>query len=185
MLLALKADELEIVDDRGKEVEPAGHGRVDRASSSAPRTRSPRSTSTWPPPTATAKTLATLKVKAEVTVPAGAEDLPLPQPRRKNVTQKQGDISVTLESTEVDEQVWKVNVELDYPGEGPAFESYRQGLFNNRLWLQKADGSRFEHNGGFSNTALRRRQARLRVPLRRRPRQAGRLPASSTRPPAR
>ena len=32
-------------------------------------------------------------------------------------------------------------------------ESYRQGLFNNRLWLQKADGSRFEHNGGFSNTA--------------------------------
>ena len=34
-----------------------------------------------------------------------------------------------------------------------AFESYRQGLFNNRLWLQKADGSRFEHNGGFSNTS--------------------------------
>ena len=42
---------------------------------------------------------------------------------------------------------------LDYPGQGPAFESYRQGLFNNRLWLQRADGSRFEHNGGFSNTA--------------------------------
>ena len=90
---------------------------------------------------------------------------------------KQGDISVTLEDTEVDEQVWKVNVELAYPGEGPAFESYRQGLFNNRLWLQKADGSRFEHNGGFNNTGLRRRQARLRVPLRRRPRQARRLPA--------
>ena len=38
------------------------------------------------------------------------------------------------------------------PASGPAFESYRQGLFNNRIWLQKADGSRFEHNGGFSNT---------------------------------
>ena len=60
---------------------------------------------------------------------------------------------MTLESAEVDEQVWKVNVEVAYPGGGPAFESYRQGLFNNRLWLQKADGSRFEHNGGFSNTA--------------------------------
>ena len=60
---------------------------------------------------------------------------------------------MTLESTEVEEQVWKVNVVLDYPGEGAAFESYRQGLFNNRLWLQKADGSRFEHNGGFSNTS--------------------------------
>ena len=59
---------------------------------------------------------------------------------------------MTLESTEVDEQVWKVSVALAYPGGGPAFESYRQGLFNNRLWLQKADGSRFEHNGGFNNT---------------------------------
>ena len=63
------------------------------------------------------------------------------------------------------------------PGEGPAFESYRQGLFNNRLWLQKADGSRFEHNGGFSNTASDDGQARLRVSLRRRTRQARRLPA--------
>ena len=84
---------------------------------------------------------------------------------------------MTLEATEIDEQVWKVNVVLAYPGEGPAFESYRQGLFNNRLWLQKADGSRFEHNGGFSNTVVRRRQARLRIPLRRRPRQARRLRA--------
>jgi hypothetical protein len=60
---------------------------------------------------------------------------------------------VTLESTEVDEQVWKVNVVLAYPGQGPAFESYRQGLLNNRLWLRKADGQKFAHNGGFSNTA--------------------------------
>jgi len=59
---------------------------------------------------------------------------------------------VTLGGVEVDEQVWKVEVVLSYPGEGPAFESYRQGLFNNRLWLQKADGSKFEQNGGFSNT---------------------------------
>jgi hypothetical protein len=29
----------------------------------------------------------------------------------------------------------------------------RPGLFNNRLGLEKPDGSRFEHNGGFSNTA--------------------------------
>ena len=69
------------------------------------------------------------------------------------MTQKQGDVSATLQNVEIDEQVWKVNVELVYPGNGPAFESYRQGLFNNRIWLQKADGSRFEHNGGFSNTS--------------------------------
>ncbi len=73
------------------------------------------------------------------------------------MTQTQGDVSTTLQNVEIDEQVWKVNVELAYPGTGPAFESYRQGLFNNRIWLQKADGSRFEHNGGFSNTSARRR----------------------------
>ena len=97
-----------------------------------------------------------MKIKAEVTVPSGVKTFRFPSLAQQNVTKKQGDISVTLESTEVDEQVWKVNVLLSYPGEGPAFESYRQGLFNNRLWLQKADGSRFEHNGGFSNTGSTR-----------------------------
>ncbi len=51
-----------------------------------------------------------------------------PSLAQKNVTAKQGDVSLTLEDTEVDEQVWKVNVTLVYPGEGPAFESYRQGF---------------------------------------------------------
>jgi len=32
-----------------------------------------------------------------------------------DVVQKQGDISVTLESTEVDEQTWKVSLALAYP----------------------------------------------------------------------
>ena len=67
--------------------------------------------------------------------------------------QKHGAVSVILENVVIDEQVWKVNVVVVYPDAGPAFESYRQGLFNNRLWLQKVDGTRFEHNGGFSNTS--------------------------------
>ena len=104
-------------------------------------------------PDRAARLLAKFKVKAEVTVPAGIKIFRFSSLAARDIVQAQGDIKVRLESTEVDEQVWKVNVVLEYPGEGPAFESYRQGLFNNRLWLQKADGSRFEHNGGFSNTA--------------------------------
>ena len=69
-----------------------------------------------------------------------------------NVVQKQGDISVKLESTEVDEQTWKVALQVSFPEGGEEFDSYRQGLFNNRIWLQKPDGSRFEHNGGYNNT---------------------------------
>ena len=45
-----------------------------------------------------------------------------------------------------------MNIDPGVSRGGPAFESYRQGLFNNRIWLQSADGSRFEHNGGFYNT---------------------------------
>ena len=105
-------------------------------------------------PDRAAKALAQLEGEGRRHRPRRPAAVPVPDPRRQEaVTQKQGDITVTLEGTEVDEQVWKVNVVLAYPGGGPAFESYRQGLFNNRLWLQKADGSRFEHNGGFSNTA--------------------------------
>ena len=96
--------------------------------------------------------LKSLKVKAELTIPAGIKVFRFPSLAQKNVTLKQGDVSVTLQDIEVEEQTWKVHVELIYPGEGPAFESYRQGLFNNRIWLQRADGSRFEHNGGFNST---------------------------------
>ncbi len=99
-----------------------------------------------------ARKIASLRVKADVTIPGGMRTFKFRSLAEKDVTVKQGDVSLTLEDLEVDEQVWKVNVTLTYPDEGPAFESYRQGLFNNRLWLQRADGSRFEHNGGFSST---------------------------------
>jgi hypothetical protein len=153
MLLALKADELKIKDDQGKAVE----AQVMDESTDVPlRPDNPVSelNISLAAPDRAAKMLSSLKVKADITVPAGLRTFRFPTlVVKETVTEKQGNISVSLEGTEVDEQVWKVNVVLAYPGEGPAFESYRQGLFNNRLWLQKADGSRFEHNGGFSNTA--------------------------------
>jgi hypothetical protein len=152
MLLALAADELAITDDRGQEVEPQV---MNESSEVVLRPENPAAevNVNLAAPDRAAKMLARLKVKAEVTVPAGIRTFRFPNLAARDVTQKQGDIRIRLESTDVDEQVWKVNLVLEYPDEGGAFESYRQGLFNNRLWLQKADGSRFEHNGGFSNTA--------------------------------
>jgi hypothetical protein len=151
MLLALDVDELKITDDRGQAVEPQV---MNESTDVVLRPENPAAeiNVNLAAPDRAAKALARMKVKAEVTVPAGIRLFRFPSLAARDVLQKQGDIRVQLESTEVDEQVWKVNVVLEYPGEGPAFESYRQGLFNNRLWLQKADGSRFEHNGGFSNT---------------------------------
>ena len=153
MLLKLKTDESKIVDDLGKEVEVQVK---DEETTVVLRPENPVAdvNLTLKAPQRAAKMLKSVKLKADLTIPAGLKTFKFPTIAVKDpVTLKQKDIEVTLESTEVDEQVWKVNVVLAYPGGGEAFESYRQGLFNNRLWLQKADGSWFEHNGGFSNTS--------------------------------
>ncbi len=151
MLLKLKAEEMKIVDDRKKDVKPQVAAESDEVVI-RPENPSAEINLNLEAPERDAKKIASLLVKAEVTIPAGIKTFKFPSLAQKDVTVKQGDVSLTLEDTEIDEQVWKVNVTLVYPGEGPAFESYRQGLFNNRIWLQRADGSRFEHNGGFNNT---------------------------------
>ena len=151
MLLALKADKLEVKDDRGKPVPP----QIAREATEVvlrPENPSAEINLNLSAPDRAARKLASLEVTAEVTVPAGIRLFRFPSLAAENVKQAMGEINATLKGTEVEENVWKVNIELAYPGGGPAFESYRQGLFNNRIWLQRADGSKFEHNGGFSNT---------------------------------
>jgi hypothetical protein len=151
MLLKLKADEMKIVDDRKKDVKPQVAAESDEVVI-RPENPSAEINLNLEAPERDAKKIASLLVKAEVTIPAGIKTFKFPSLAQKDVTVKQGDVRLTLEDVEIDEQVWKVNVTLVYPDEGPAFESYRQGLFNNRIWLQRADGSRFEHNGGFNST---------------------------------
>jgi hypothetical protein len=151
MLLALKADELEVVDDRGKPVPP----QIDQESTEVvlrPENPIAEVNLTLAAPDRSAKKLASLKLKADVTIPSGLKTFRFASLAGENLSQAIGNVRVNFKNTEVEENVWKVHVVLVYPGEGPVFESYRQGLFNNRIWLQKTDGSRFEHNGGFSNT---------------------------------
>jgi hypothetical protein len=150
MLLSLKSDQMKIVDDQGKTVEP----QVEMESTDVglhPDNPVVELNVNLVAPDRAARKLATLKVRADVTVPAGLRHFRFPSLVQKDVAKSEGDVRVTFEDAEVDEQVWKVHLALDFPGQGPAFESFRQGQMNNRIWLQKADGSRFEHNGGFSS----------------------------------
>lgn len=152
MLLALRSEQLEIVDDLGQKVQPD----VDMESTSTvlrPENPVAEVNLNMRAPDRKAQSLKSLTVKSDVTLPAGLRRFRFDNLNAENVVRTQGDVKLTLESTEVDDNVWKVGVRLEMPGEGAAFESYRQGLFNNQIWLQKADGSRFEHNGGFSTTA--------------------------------
>jgi hypothetical protein len=152
MLRKLKYDRTKILDDQKREVKPQSEMESDEVVIRPENPVAPINLNLIAPGR-DAKKLSSLRVEAELTLPAGIKVFKFPSLAQKDVTAKQGDVSVIFQDTEVDEQVWKVNMTLVYPGEGPAFESYRQGLFNNRLWLQRADGSRFEHNGGYSNTS--------------------------------
>lgn len=151
MLLAIKNEALKITDDQGKEIKPQVAMEANETGLRAGNCAVEVNLNLIAPERS-AKSLATLKVKGDVTVPAGMRLFKFPNLAAANVVQKQGDIGVTLEGVEVDEQTWKIGLQVDFPASGPAFDSYRQGLFNNRLWLQRADGSRFDHNGGFNTT---------------------------------
>ena len=151
MLLAVKNEDLAILDDQSRAIAPQVKDQADETALRAGNCAAELNLALAAPERSATK-LGSLKVKGMVTVPSGMKLFRFPTLSATNVVQKQGDISVTLESTEVDEQVWKVALVVAYPEGGPAFASYRQGLFNNRLWLQKPDGSRFEQNGGYNNT---------------------------------
>ena len=151
MLLAVKNEDLAIADDQGRAVAPQVKDQADEVALRAGNCAAELNLALAAPERSATK-LASLKVKGAVTVPSGMKVFRFPSLLAKDVTEKQGDIAVTLDEMTVDEQFWKVQLSVAYPGEGPAFASYRQGLFNNRIWLQKADGSRFEQNGGQNNS---------------------------------
>ncbi len=149
MLLKLKAEEIAVTDDADRPVKPDVR---EESLSVMLRPESPivEVNVTLEAPERSARTLKTLKVRGDLTLPAGLRQFQFAKLETPDQTQKQGDLSLTLLKSEVDENQWKFQVVLGLPGGAPEFESYQQGLYNNRLWLQKADGSRFEHNGGFS-----------------------------------
>jgi hypothetical protein len=148
--MGLKAEDIVITDDQGHSIK----AEIQQESTSVvlrPENPVAEINLNMQAPERSAKALANIKIKAEVTVPAETKTFRFPKLSAKRTKLTQGDVSVTLLNTEIDESNWLVSVEVAYEGGGgAAFESYQQGLFNNRVYLQKADGSVFEHNGGFN-----------------------------------
>lgn len=149
MLLSLKAANLEIRDDQDRAARPQVASETTEVVL-RPETPSAELTVNLEAPERSAKTLAMFKATAEATMPVGIETFQFPSLAESNAKLKEGDVEATLVKTEVDGHVWRTIVELGYPKSGPAFESFRQGLFNNRIGLVNADGARVELNGGFS-----------------------------------
>lgn len=151
MLMKLEAKGVEVTDDLGGKVE-ANVAEESQESPLRPENPVIDVNLDLKAPAIEAKALKSLKVKGEVTVPAGLRTFRFPKLTETNAKQAQGEVTITLLGSEVEESVWKIELLIGYEGGGSAFESYQQGLFNNQLWLQSKDGARFEHNGGFSQT---------------------------------
>lgn len=155
MLLTLKAEDVAIVDDRGREVLPAVS---DESSSMVLRHENPiiEMNVDMDAPERKAERLAKFRVKADVTLPSALRTFTFPSLAGKDLTKQQGDVAVTLKETDVEENLWKILVLVELGGKSPVFETFQQGLFNNRVWLLAADGTRFEHagdhGGGFNQS---------------------------------
>lgn len=148
MLLALEASDVEIVDDRGETVAPT----VQEESGTVvlrPDTPAAEFNLNMEAPAREAQSLARVKVHADVTVPAADKVFRLDLAEEKP-EQSEDAVTVRVDGVQVDGFVWKVNVTIAYDGASEAFETYRQGLFNNEIFLQRPDGSRVRQNGGFN-----------------------------------
>jgi hypothetical protein len=148
ILLSIKSDRVEATDDRARAVRP----QVATESGDVVLHAENPSTEVavnLAAPERSAASLATLRIRAEATLPADVKTFRFPRLVAEQ-TIRQGNVSATLRGVEVDEQIWNVRVLLDYHDGGPAFESFRQGLLDNRAWLQKADGAKIEHQGSSS-----------------------------------
>lgn len=148
MLLSIKSDRVETTDDQGRPVRP----QVATESGDVPvhaENPSAEVVVNLAAPERSAAKLASLRVRAEATLPADVKTFRFPR-LDQGATIRQGNVAASLRGVEVDEQIWKVGVVLEYRDGGPAFESFRQGLLDNRAWIEKADGSKLEHGGSSS-----------------------------------
>ncbi len=91
MLLKLKADEMKIVDDRKKDVKPQVAAESDEVVI-RPENPSAEINLNLEAPDRDAKKIASLLVKAEVTIPAGIKTFKFPSLAQKDVTVQQGDV---------------------------------------------------------------------------------------------
>ncbi len=149
MLLKLASSGLKIKDDRGREVAPA----LEEEATGVPiLARNPmvELNLNMSAPERDAQTLAEVKVSASMTLPGGSRMFNFADATKPD-KQTRGKMSVELVSAQVEDFVWKFRLMVSQPAEAGGLDSYQQGLMNNQIWLQRADGSRFEHNGGFSN----------------------------------
>jgi hypothetical protein len=73
----------------------------------------------------------------------------------KDPKQTKDGVTVKLRKLDLDDRHWSVEVGLEYPEDGPKFESFQSWVVNNECFLKKAESEgNFPCNGGYSIDSL-------------------------------
>ena len=144
--MSFKGKDIEITDDAGAKVEASVPEEAQAITLGLDNPVAEFNLALVAPPRK-AQRLASVKVKLEFLAPASVKTFRFKSLMGKAETQQQGPVKATLLGTEVDVGDWTVKLRLTAPTGGPEAESYQAGTLNNRVWLQKADGSRQEPIG--------------------------------------
>jgi hypothetical protein len=81
----------------------------------------------------------------------------------KEPKQTQEGVTVRLSKIDLSEKThWTVIVSLDYPSDGPKFESFQSWVVNNKIHLQRTNGEGKVENNGFSLDSISSNKANIR-----------------------
>ena len=151
MLLKLKADELKVVDDKDRPVKPQMSNESDEI---VVRPDNPVAeiNLNLEAPERSAARIKSLKVKAELTIPAGVKVFRFPSLAQENVTVKQADVSRDPPGHGDRRADLEGPCRAGLPGRRPRFRELPAGIIQQPDLAPARDGSRFEQNGGFNST---------------------------------
>ena len=163
ILLEFTPSELKVIDDQGREIAAEEDQLPPGAEEDGPRTFKVPANKTiihtdfvyrFEPPEFDAKSIKLLRGQVNVVVPALVQTFQFSNlAKSKNVKKTNRNLTITLqEFKEFDEGLWSADLLLEFDSGSDAFESYQTWFYDNEIYLQRADGTRFAVNGGTSLT---------------------------------
>lgn len=162
ILFELKPDDLEILDDQDRKISietgrpdglPDDSGGVLKSPVDGTVIRTDFFIRLAQPPKGAEK-IRILRGKLGVLLPANVQTFQFADlAKTKGAKQESGNVSLTLERfREIESGLWSADVVLQFNAQSEAFESYETWFYENEAYLQRADGTRFPVNGGFTLT---------------------------------
>ncbi len=158
ILFEIKPDNLEVVDDLGNKIAveagPRGPAAEEEGESLKAGVDGTMIRTDFivrlAQPNKGASSLKLVRGKLDLLVPANIQTFDYTElAKAKDVKKQNGNVTVTLEKfKELETGLWSAELLLEYDSNSEAFESYETWFYDNEIYLQRADGTRFPVNGG-------------------------------------